>query len=289
MPEQLSSLAAPFLKWAGGKGQLLDQYEPFFPTRPRRAYFEPFVGSGAVFFRLRARNLFSEYVLSDSNPDLITCYRVVRDELRDLLSLLAEHQAEHSARGRDYYERVRAWDRSPLWAEVPDVIRAARMIYLNKTCYNGLWRVNRQGYFNVPMGRYANPDILNVERLQAASQALQGVTLAVCDFEQVIYQAAAGDFVYFDPPYFPLSETANFTSYSPHEFGIYEQQKLALVFAALHRKGCLVMESNSDTPFVRELYAGYRVETVEARRAINSHVGRRGAISEVVITNYGAM
>jgi DNA adenine methylase len=160
------------------------------------------------------------------------------------------------------------------------------MIYLNKTCYNGLWRVNHQGHFNVPMGRYKDPDIVNEARLRAASRALQGVELAVEDFELVIKLAGPGDFVYFDPPYYPLSDTSNFTSYSREDFGEYEQRKLALVFGELDRRGVRVMLSNSDTSFVRGLYADYRVETVTARRVINSAKARRGAITEVVVVNY---
>jgi DNA adenine methylase len=273
----------PFLKWAGGKGQLLDQYEPYFPQTPMHGYFEPFVGSGAVFFRLRERNLFETYCLADLNPELLTCYCVVRDHVDDLIARLREHKAHHS---REYYYALRSRDRDPSWPDASPVERAARLIYLNKTCYNGLWRVNQQGFFNVPMGSYANPDIANANRLRAASHALQGIELAVTGFEAVIDQAGSGDFVYFDPPYHPLSKTASFTSYAREDFGEDEQRKLARVFAALDRRGCWVMLSNSDTPFVRELYQSYRIETVTARRAINSARSKRGAITEVVVVNY---
>jgi DNA adenine methylase len=275
--------AAPFLKWAGGKGQLLKQYKPFFPTEPLRGYFEPFVGSGAVFFHLRGRGLFERYHLAENNNELINCYRVVRDQIDDLIFWLRVHQSHHC---RSYYYTVRNWDHEPDWLDAPRPMRAARMIYLNKTCYNGLWRVNSKGHFNVPAGRYRNPTILDEDRLRAASQALQGVELEVMDFERVIRLAGRGDFVYLDPPYFPLSETANFTSYSQDAFGEYEHRKLALVFAELDRKGCRVMLSNSDTPLVRELYRDFRVETMIARRAINSARARRGPITEVVVVNY---
>jgi DNA adenine methylase len=273
----------PFLKWAGGKGQLLDQYEPYFPQTPMRGYYEPFVGSGAVFFHLRERESFETYHLSDLNTELLTCYRVVRDQVFDVIARLREHQAHHS---HDYYYAIRSRDRDPAWAEVSPIERAARLIYLNKTCYNGLWRVNQQGFFNVPMGRYVNPDVANVDRLRAASHALQGVELMVSGFEVVTEQARSGDFVYFDPPYHPLSKTASFTSYARENFGEGEQRQLARVFAELDRRGCRVMLSNSDTPFVRELYRDYRLETVTARRAINSAKGKRGAITEVVVVNY---
>ncbi len=275
--------AGPFLKWAGGKSQLLAQYEPFFPTEPMRGYFEPFVGSGAVFFHLRGRSLFSSYHLSETNEELLNCYRAVRDHVEDLIALLRQHQMQH---GREYYYAIRNQDRYPAWIRTSLVERAARLIYLNKTCYNGLWRVNRQGHFNVPMGSYRKPEIVNEARLRAASRALQDVHLGVENFEQVIRRAGRGDFVYFDPPYIPLSATANFTSYTQDEFGEYEHRKLALVFAELDRKDCRVMLSNSDTLLTRELYRGFRIETVSARRAINSASARRGAISEIVVLNY---
>lgn len=275
--------AQPFLKWAGGKGQLLDQYERFFPAAPGGRYFEPFVGSGAVFFHLRRRDLFEAYSLSDSNEELINCFRAVQQNVDALIARLEEHRRQHD---KEHYYAVRALDRDPNWKDAPSVERAARMIYLNKTCYNGLWRVNSQGHFNVPMGRYKNPDIVNVDRLRAASEALRGVTLDVRSFEDVTGLAQPGDFVYFDPPYHPLSATANFTSYAADDFGPEDQRRLAGVFAELDRKGCRVMLSNSDTDFVRELYHPYRIETVSARRAINSAKRNRGPIREVVVVNY---
>ena len=282
----LLSQARPFLKWAGGKGRLLAQYERFFPREPMRGYYEPFVGSGAVFFHLRSRGLFSHYRLTDSNAELITCYRVVRDALDALLARLAEHQARHS---KAHYYAVRAWDREPAWADVPDVERAARLIYLNKTCYNGLWRVNSRGQFNVPMGRYRNPRILDEPRLRAASAALQGVELAVADFEDVLGRAGAGDFVYFDPPYHPLSATANFTAYSRDCFDEHAQRRLARVFAALAERGAWVLLSNSETPFVRALYGAFRIHAVRARRAINAAADKRGTVGEVLVLSLPAI
>lgn len=282
MARQRNDSPQPFLKWAGGKGQLLDQYEPYFPASSG-AYFEPFVGSGAVFFHLCPRGLFEHYTLSEVNAELITCYEAVRDSVEALIARLADHQARHD---QAYYYHVRAWDRDPGWANTPVIERAARMIYLNKTCYNGLWRVNSQGQFNVPVGRYENPDVVGADRLRAASRALQGVTIQVLDFERVAYAAQRGDFVYLDPPYFPRSDTSNFTSYSTSTFGVYEHEKLALTFRELHRRGCRVMLSNSDTPFVRALYEGFRIETVQGRRAINSKTDKRGPVSEVVVLNY---
>jgi len=285
------TLAQPFLKWAGGKGQLLEQYAPFFPREGMRNYYEPFVGSGAVFFALQGQRLFDHYYLSDLNEELITCYEAVQSDLDAVITELEKHVAEHRADAEKYYYRVRDWDRDPDWTSRPKFIRAARMIYLNKTCYNGLWRVNSQGFFNVPMGTYKNPAILDIERLSAASIALQDVTLAVQDFREAVSHAGPGDFVYFDPPYDPLSDTANFTSYSADSFGQEQQEILACTFAELANRGCKVMLSNSDTDFVRQLYARFRIKTlrieiVEARRAINSKAGKRGTINEIVVLNY---
>ncbi len=281
--------AGPFLKWAGGKGQLLKQYAPLFPRESPARYFEPFVGSGAVFFALRGQAFAGEYHLSDVNPELVNVYTIVRDALDDLIALLADHRAAHTADSKEHFYAVRALDRDPEWlSHVSPVARAARMIYLNKTCFNGLWRVNSKGHFNAPLGRYVNPGILNEARLRAASAALQDVTVGVREFHAVADQAKSGDFVYFDPPYVPLSDTANFTSYAKDDFGEPEQRALADVFRALDAKGCKVMLSNSDAPLVHELYAGFAIRTVQARRAINTRADKRGPISEVVVLNYEA-
>ncbi len=279
------SAAVPFLKWAGGKGALLQQYERFFPAQRVRAYFEPFVGSGAVFFHLRGRDFATHYYLSDINEELINTYCVLRDQPEALIAYLRAHGQQHS---RQHYYAVRNMDRVAGWPHAVDpVIRAARLIYLNRTCYNGLWRVNRRGHFNVPMGRYRNPRILDEERLRAASHALQGVTLACQAVEEAVREARAGDFVYLDPPYVPLSRTAHFTAYYAEGFGEREQRALAQTFRQLAERGCLVMLSNSDTPLVRELYGAFRIETVQAERRINTRPERRGPISEVVVLSYG--
>ncbi|MCC7207582.1 MAG: DNA adenine methylase [Anaerolineae bacterium] len=275
-----SGRAAPFLKWAGGKQRLLDLYLPYFPAQGER-YIEPFMGSAAVFFRLRAENRFREYVLSDSNFELVNCYRVVRDNLDALIEKLADHRDRH---GKAHYEKVRAMDQRGLGLFTP-VERAARFIYLNKTCYNGLWRVNRFGRFNVPMGRYTNPPILDEAKLRAASAALQGVDIRCEDFRMVETSGLArpGDVVYFDPPYHPASKTANFTAYQPDMFGVVEQGELAGMFRRLAALGCTVLLSNSDTPFVRAIYAGLETVPVQARRAINSRAASRGAVPELLI------
>jgi DNA adenine methylase len=272
----------PFLKWAGGKSQLLAQFETLFPERRFAHYFEPFVGSGAVFFALYNQGRISQAALSDRNPELINCYSTVREQPEALIEILGQHHTNHN---RDYYYQIRALDRQDDVTLAP-VERAARMIYLNRTCYNGLWRVNRKGQFNVPMGSYKNPRILNAPNLRAVSRALQGVSIIVMDFRRVVDAAQPGDFVYFDPPYVPLNATSNFTSYTAGNFSLDDQRDLADTFAALDRRGVSVMLSNSDTPLVRELYAAYQIREVKAARLINSKANGRGEISELVITNY---
>lgn len=261
--------ALPVLKWAGGKGRLLAQYGPYFPTSYRR-YYEPFVGSAAVFFHLRP----SEARLSDTNAELINVYQVVQSRVEELLHHLARHSEHHS---KEYFYEVRA--------DVPEdpIRRAARTLYLNRTCYNGLYRVNSRGQFNVPFGRYKRPRILAPERLRAAAEALQGVRLEVAPFESVLGEAKRGDLVYFDPPYQPLSATSSFTAYTRDSFGVPQQQKLAEVFAKLAKKKVQVMLSNSDTPLVRELYADFRLVEVRAPRFINSKADRREAIGELLV------
>ena len=266
----------PFLKWAGGKGQLLEQLRPLLPKRIEGRYFEPFVGSAALFFALRP----AAATLSDVNRELVDCYRAVQKRVSDVIAALKSHEYEESR-----YYMVRGQQPSDL--ELP--ARAARTIYLNKTGYNGLYRVNRSGRFNVPFGRYTNPGFRSaesIENLRACSRVLRSASLAVRDFGEVAGHARRGDFVYFDPPYVPLSDTSDFTSYVPGGFGQPEQERLAAVFAELSRAGVQAMLSNSDTPAVRELYARYRIDTVTASRSINSRATHRGKVREVVVRNY---
>lgn len=269
----------PFLKWAGGKGQLLGQFAGLYPCQ-FAGYHEPFVGSAAVYFHLCGlRTPIRRARLTDSNAELVNCYTMVRDDVDSLIASLAKHRQQHSP---DHYYEVRA--------QTPDALReverAARLIYLNKTCYNGLYRVNRQGQFNVPMGSYKNPRIFDPAELRRASRALQNAEIEVAPFASVVKRARRGDFVYFDPPYHPLSNTANFTSYTQSTFGEQEQHELAHAFRELDRKGCKVMLSNSWTPFIRNLYKGFRLVEVKAVRVINSKAERRGKVSELVVLNY---
>lgn len=273
--------ARPFLKWAGGKQQLLAQYEPYFPAGFAR-YLEPFVGGGAVFFHLwNTGRLSGQVFLCDSNAELINAYVVVRDRVDEILGLLAIHKERHS---REHYYETRNLDRDG--GDLSDVERAARTIYLNRTCYNGLYRVNSLGQFNAPLGSYENPGIVYEDALRAASAALKNVGLAVGGFERSLDLAEKGDFVYLDPPYDPISRTASFTAYTANSFRDEDQRRLAGVFSRLSERGCLCMLSNSYTPFIMELYGGFRVEVVRASRAINSDANGRGSVKEVVVLNY---
>jgi DNA adenine methylase len=265
--------ARPFLKWAGGKGRLLGQLLPRIPRAydpARHVYFEPFVGGAAMFFGLRPRRA----VLTDVNRELVDCYRAVRDDVEGVVRALGAHRYETA-----HYYRTREVEPASL---VP-AERAARTIFLNKTGYNGLYRVNKAGKFNVPIGRYTNPLVCDAANLRACSQALQGVKLEVRDFEDVLARARANDLVYFDPPYVPLSDTADFTAYAAGGFGVAEQERLASVFRELARRGVHAILSNSDTTAVRRLYAGFRIDRVLVARAINSRPSRRGKVGEVVV------
>ena len=279
-----ASRVPTFVKWAGGKTQLLKQIKPFFPEKIDR-YFEPFVGGGAVFFYVKKRYDPEEAILSDSTEELVNCYKIVRDNVDELIELLMDHKKNHSKDSNKYYYQIRATNPSDL----TNIERAGRFLYLNKTCYNGLYRVNSKGIFNVPLGRYKNPSILMEDNLREANNLLQGVTIKHQDFSHVLEDARRGDFVYFDPPYYPMTSTAYFTSYTPHNFLEEEQTRLADVYKKLGKKGCLTMESNSDTKLITELYKefkGVRIEIVKAKRMINSDATKRGEINEVLILNY---
>ncbi|HEX8789421.1 MAG TPA: DNA adenine methylase [Polyangiaceae bacterium] len=269
--------ARPFLKWVGGKGQLMAQLQPLLPPGTVRRYFEPFVGSAALFFALRPEKA----TLSDVNAELVDCYRAVQTDVDGVIEALSAHRYEEQA-----YYRVR--EQEP--GDLSPCERAARTIYLNKTGYNGLYRVNRAGRFNVPFGRYTNPGFASresVENLRACSRALATVRLLLRDFGEVVRDAREGDLVYFDPPYVPLSDTSDFTAYVPGGFGPRDQERLASVVHALSDRGVRVMLSNSDTPVVRDLYARYRIDVVSAARSINSRANKRGKVAEVVVRNYG--
>jgi DNA adenine methylase len=277
-PAGAVSRATPFLKWVGGKGKLRHALTALLPSGVAlMRHVEPFLGGGALFFaRAPERAL-----LCDINQDLIATYEVVRDDVSELLSQLARLSRDH---GQERYYAVR--ERYNARKPRSPAERAAQFIYLNKTCFNGLFRVNRKGEFNVPMGRYAKPNIADTEVLLAASERLKHVELRCASFECLLSEARPGDFVYMDPPYEPLSRTANFTSYAQDGFSQEDQARLRDVFRELDRRGAKLMLSNSDVPLIRDLYRGYNVEVVLAPRAVNCDAKNRGPVSEVVIRNY---
>jgi DNA adenine methylase len=266
----------PVLKWVGGKGQLLPELLKRLP-QSFNAYHEPFVGGGALFFELASQGHITTAYLSDINGSLIDVYLGLRDCVDEVITQLQHHQHD-----RDYYYDIRAL--RPESLSLPE--RAARMIYLNKTCYNGLYRENRRGEFNVPFGRHKNPTICDEPNLRAAAVTLRNVSIERRSFVSVLDYAKEGDFVYFDPPYYPLSATSNFTGYDRDGFGPDDQRRLRDVFAALRDRGVAAMLSNSDTPFIRELYAGFQIDQVQAARAVNSKANGRGKVAEVIVRNY---
>jgi DNA adenine methylase len=295
----------PFLKWAGGKRQLLPQLRRFYPPH-FATYHEPFLGSGAVFFDLvdRGELRAGGAVLSDENADLIGCYLRVRDSVEAIIDTLERLEQGHTSGGADHYRRIRdgcfnpgraAWRQAGAALDGYGPELAAMLIYLNRTGYNGLFRVNRSGGFNVPPGRYVRPRITDTTLLRAVSATLSGpgVRLALAPFESVVDRAVSGDFVYFDPPYAPLSATANFRAYTAGGFSDADQARLQQVTLTLARRGVTVLLSNSVAPAVVALFeadgraraAGLRAVRVPARRAINTRGDRRGLVEELLVTN----
>jgi len=268
-----TSIPRPFLKWAGGKGQILDELMTRVPER-FHTYHEPFLGGGALFFELYRRGKIREAVLSDCNRELIDTYIALRDAVEEVIALLRSYPYD-----RDFYYEIR--DKDPWRLSRPE--RAARMIYLNRTCYNGLYRVNRRGRFNVPFGRHRNPTVCDAENLRAVSKALRDVEIRCEDFARVLERAQAGDFVYFDPPYAPVSETANFTGYTVDGFGPEEQVRLRDVARVLMSRGVAVMVSNSATAWIRRLYRDFRIDEVEVGRPINCRGAVRRGWKEFII------
>ncbi|AFY47380.1 DNA adenine methylase Dam [Nostoc sp. PCC 7524] len=265
----------PFLKWAGGKSRLIPQYIRYLP-KGYQTYYEPFLGGGALFFHLqpiKAR-------LTDINAELITTYRCVRDHVEELICLLQEHKTQHN---RDYYYYIRANPSNN------DLEQAARFIYLNKTCYNGLYRVNSQGKFNVPLGRYKNPNICPEGLLRAASVALATSEIKQADFTDILnYATSSDDFVFCDPPYHPISNTSYFTGYSQNSFSEKDQERLRNTCAELASRGVKVVVCNSDSEFIIKLYKqiNFNIYSIEAARSINSNTQKRGMIKELLITSY---
>ena len=272
--------AAPVVKWVGGKRQLLPQILPLIPKR-MTAYCEPFLGGGAVLFALQPKRA----LVNDLNQDLITVYRVIKEDADALIEHLSRHENTP-----EYFYRIRDLDRDKeAYAALSDVEKASRLLYLNKTCYNGLFRVNASGAFNSPYGHYRRPNIVNEQTIRGVSRYFNScdITFFSWDFASVLEQVPKGGFVYLDPPYDPVSDTASFTGYNRGGFGREEQVRLKECCDALTARGVKFLLSNSATPFIRELYGSYRVSIVQARRAVNSVASRRGAIEEVLVRNYG--
>jgi len=272
--------ATPFLKWVGGKTQNLREYRQLFP-KIIQTYHEPFLGGSAVFFHLLRNGLIQKAILSDMNTELIITYQELQRCPQDVIDKLRIHNALHSEL---YYYNVREMDRNE--SKMSRIEMAARMIYLNKTCYNGLYRVNQKGQFNTPKGRYTNPKILDVENLYAVHDALQSIEIFCQDVFQTEENMQSGDFVFFDPPYDPISATSNFTAYTSQGFSNEQQIKLAQMYSRLTEKGVQCLLSNSDTEFIRELYADYQIYSVCANRMLNCKSSQRGKVDEVVIANY---
>lgn len=267
-----------FVKWAGGKKQLLEQFKPFFPKEIKR-YFEPFVGGGAIAFYIIKHYNPKEVYLSDINEELVNTYNVIKNNVEELIKLLKKMKAQHS---EETYYKIRAEDPKLLC----DIDRASRFIYLNKTCFNGLYRVNSKGGFNVPIGSYKNPAIVNEEELREISHLLKNAKIEVKQFNEAVKDAQKGDFVYFDPPYYPLDNKKSFTTYTKEQFLEKEQEQLAKAFNELDKRGCKVMLSNSDTELIKGLYKEHKINIVKATRMINCDATKRGKINEVVVTNY---
>jgi len=277
----VNKLVKPFLKWAGGKRQLvpliLGNYLP--KNYSHQVYYEPFVGGGAILFSLQPKKA----VINDSNSELINCYKVIRDSVDDLIENLKSHK-----NNEDYYYAIRDWDRAKSFQNRTPIERASRIIFLNKTCYNGLFRVNSQGQFNDPFGKYKNPNILDVAVLKAVSKYLKEneITILNLDFQDALKDSKKGDFIYLDPPYDPISETASFTGYDVNGFNKNEQIRLKETFDNLNIRGCKVLLSNAYTDFIRDLYKDYKQAKVSAIRAINSNAKKRGKVDEILVKNY---
>ena len=274
-----NKLVKPFLKWVGGKRQLLDKIKGRLPVKYTN-YYEPFVGGAALLFSLQPQRA----VINDRNTDLIRVYRVVRDQPEELIENLQRHKNE-----ADYFYNIRALDRKPQFDNLSDVEKAGRVVYLNKTCFNSLYRVNNAGEFNAPFGGYKNPNIVNTTTIRVVSNYLNKAKIEILnhDFEVVLKNIrGSSTFVYLDPPYDPVSKSANFTGYNQGGFGKDEQVRLRDLCDRLNRRGVKFLLSNSATDFIKDLYQNYTIETIKAVRAINSDGAKRGGVNELLIYNY---
>ena len=281
--QQIAVEPKPFVKWAGGKRQLLAELEKNFPKQ-FGTYFEPFLGGGAVLFDLLAKKPNLKCSVSDLNSDLVLAYVTIRDKLGRLIESLENHSKNYHKDSTNYYYEVRKQEPKS------QIEKVSRLLFLNKTCFNGLYRVNSKGKFNVPLGRYTNPNIVNRENLITASKFLQSekIKISCRDFESILKDAKKGDFVYFDPPYQPVSDTANFTSYTHRDFTEDDLQRLADLANHLNSKGSHVLLSNSNTKIVKKIFSSkkWKVKEIAVNRAINSNSQKRTGHKEILIKNY---
>lgn len=279
-----SKIVAPVVKWVGGKRQLLPQIRKYIPQKKYTIYYEPFLGGGAVLFDLQPSNA----IVNDLNEELINLYTVIKNNPAELIEDLKKHRNES-----DYYYRIRELDRDrSKYRKLTDIERASRIHYLNKTCFNGLFRVNRAGEFNTPFGRYKNPNITNEVTIRAVSKYFNKANIEFrnVDFVEAVKDIDQGSFVYFDPPYDPVSDSANFTGYEKGGFDRKEQKRLKMLCDQLDERGISFLLSNSATAFIKALYSdpnrNYKIEIIKAKRTINSNANGRGEIDEVLVRNY---
>jgi len=273
----------PFIKWVGGKRGLLTQLLERFPEEFNN-YHEPFLGGGAVFFELYSKGLLKnkEIYLSDINSELINTYNVIKNSPNELINNLKCFKNQHS---KEFYYEIRSLDRKEGFKNLSNIERATRFIYLNKTCFNGLYRVNKKGFFNNSIGSYKNPNIADIDTIMNASESLQNVNILNSKFNEVLNNVAKNDLVYLDPPYYPLDNKKSFTAYSEFDFLEKEQQELFTIFEELNKKECSIFHSNSDTNFIKELYKDYNINYIQANRFLNSKSSGRGKINELLINN----
>lgn len=275
-----NKLVKPILKWVGGKRQLLDEIKPRLPKKIDY-WVEPFIGGGAVLFDVQPRRA----RINDLNQELINVYQVVRDNPEELIRKLEEHEEKNNQLGAEWFYHVREWDRKPGFASLSDTEKAARILYLNHTCFNGLFRVNSAGQLNTPYGRYKHPNIVNATGIRALHKYLTeaDIDMRAGDFADCLKDLPQGSFVYLDPPYMPITATSAFTGYTAGGFGQAEQKRLRDECVKLREQGIRFLESNSDCEEIRELYKGFTIETVRAKRSVNSRGDKRGTVEEVLI------
>lgn len=277
---KINKLVTPFLKWVGGKRQLMPSIVEHLPENIKDyKYIEPFIGGGAVLFNLQPKNA----IINDFNEELINVYEVIKNNLDELITDLKKHKNE-----AEYFYSIRSLDRNGAFKKLSDIQRASRVIFLNKTCFNGLYRVNNAGEFNSPFGRYKNPNIVNEPTLKAVNKFLNSNNIEIKsgDYSEILKQADKKCFVYLDPPYHPISESSNFTGYIQGGWNMYDQIDLKTACDELHKKGVKFLLSNSSAEFIKDLYKDYKITIVKANRAINSNGADRGEVDEVLIRNY---